>query len=118
MSWRIALASIDNLLVTEHFGRSKWFYIRDLEPDGTSKTVERRLFQPLCAACADHNPAGLNLDALRDCQAVLTVKAGPAVHQQLEAAGISVFEGPAVIDEALKKLAAYYVQIRRKQWGN
>lgn len=113
MSWRIALASIDNVLVTEHFGRSKYFYIRDLEPDGTSKTVERRLFEGLCASCENHNPGEFNLDIFKDCTAVLTVKAGTPVQKRLEEAGISVFEGPAIIDEALKKLAAYYVRTRR-----
>ncbi|MDR2807855.1 MAG: dinitrogenase iron-molybdenum cofactor biosynthesis protein [Spirochaetaceae bacterium] len=114
MSWRIALASIDNVLVTEHFGRSRYFYIRDLEPDGTSETVERRLFQPLCASCEDHKPPEFTLDTFQDCTAVLAVKAGFAVQKRLEEAGIDLFEGPAVIEEALKKLAAYYVRTRRK----
>jgi nitrogen fixation protein NifB len=115
MAWRIALASIDDVLVTEHFGRSKWFYIRDIEPDGTSKSLGRRPVQPLCSGCEDSNPGAFSLEPFQDCAAVLTAKIGPAPQKQLEAAGIAVFEGPVIIDEAVKKLAAYYLRIKRPE---
>ncbi|MDR2402788.1 MAG: dinitrogenase iron-molybdenum cofactor biosynthesis protein [Spirochaetaceae bacterium] len=115
MAWRIALASIDDVLVTEHFGRSKWFYIRDVEADGTSRSLGRRDVQPLCSNCEDSNPGEFSVEPFLDCTAVLTAKIGPGPQKKLEAAGISVFEGPAVIDEAVKKLAAYYVRTRHPQ---
>jgi nitrogen fixation protein NifB len=115
MAWRIALASIDDVLVTEHFGRSKWFYIRDVEPDGTSKSLGRRPVQSLCGNCEQSDPGEFSLEPFLDCVAVLTAKIGPAPQKRLEAAGLTVFEGPAVIDEAVKKLAAYYARIKKPE---
>ena len=47
---------------------------------------------------------------MRDCAAVLTAKIGVPARKRLELAGIAVFEQPARIDEAVKKLAAYYAK--------
>ncbi|MDR2053365.1 MAG: dinitrogenase iron-molybdenum cofactor biosynthesis protein [Treponema sp.] len=115
MAWRIALASIDDVLVTEHFGRSKWFYIRDIEADGTSRSLGRRPVQALCGGCEQFDPGEFSLEPFQDCAAVLTAKIGPGPQKRLEAAGISVFEGPAVIDVAVKKLAAYYARIKKPE---
>jgi nitrogen fixation protein NifB len=113
MAWRIALASIDDVLVTEHFGRSKWFYIRDIEPDGTSRSLGRRFVRPLCGGCEDSDPREFSAEPFLDCAAVLAAKIGPGPRRRLEEAGISVFEGPVVIDEAARKLAAYYLRTKR-----
>ena len=115
MAWRIALASIDDVLVTEHFGRSKWFYIRDIARDGTSISLGRRDVRPLCGGCAEFDPGEFSLEPFLDCTAVLTAKIGGAPQKRLEAAGIAVFEGPAIIDEAVKKLAAYYARIKKPE---
>ncbi|MDR2078600.1 MAG: dinitrogenase iron-molybdenum cofactor biosynthesis protein [Treponema sp.] len=109
MGWRVAAASIDGILVTEHYGRSKWFYIVDIQPDGTFITVERRSVTPLCES-GGHSEAGMasGVQALRDCTAVLVAKIGPSARRQLELAGISVFEQPVIVEEAARKLAVYY----------
>ena len=114
MSWRIAVASIDNVLITEHFGRSKWFYVLDIEPDGTYATVERRLVNPLCDH-GGHSEAGLlgSIEAIWDCIAVLVTVIGPSAKKRLELAEISVFEEPDKVDRAVKKLAAYYTRTGR-----
>lgn len=111
MSWRIAVASIDNVLITEHFGRSKWFYILDIESDGTYATVERRLVNPLCDH-GGHSEEGLqgSIEAIKDCIAVLVAVIGPSAKKRLELAGISVFEEPDKVERAVKKLAAYYTR--------
>jgi predicted Fe-Mo cluster-binding NifX family protein len=109
VAWRVAISSLDGVLINEHFGRAKWFYIVDVEADGTGTVVERRMTAPLCQE-GGHTEAGAasRIDALRDCTAVLTAKIGPGARQRLEAAGLSVFEQPAVMEDAVKKLAAYY----------
>jgi predicted Fe-Mo cluster-binding NifX family protein len=109
MGWRVAAASIDGILVTEHYGRSKWFYIIDIQPDGTFIIVERRPVTPLCEN-GGHSEAGMasGVQTLRDCAAVLVAKIGPSARRQLELAGISVFEQPVIVEEAARKLAAYY----------
>jgi predicted Fe-Mo cluster-binding NifX family protein len=111
MGWRVAAASIDGILVTEHFGRSKGFYIVDIQPDGTFVTVERRTVTPLCLS-EDHSAMASTVQTLRDCTAVLVAKIGPSARKQLELAGISVFEQPVTIEEAAQKLAAYYGRIK------
>ncbi|GHV29951.1 hypothetical protein AGMMS4952_16340 [Spirochaetia bacterium] len=110
MGWRVAAASIDGILVTEHFGRSNGFYIVDIQPDGTFVPVERRTVTPLCESGGHHSESGLAscVEALRDCTAVLAAKIGPGARKQLELAGISVFEQPVILEEAAQKLAAYY----------
>ena len=106
MGWRVAAASIDGILVTEHFGRSKWFYIVDIQPDGTFVLGERRRVTPLCES--GHTAMASTVQTLADCIAVLVAKIGPSARKQLELAGISVFEEPATLEEAAQKLALYY----------
>jgi predicted Fe-Mo cluster-binding NifX family protein len=109
MSWRVAVASVDNVLITEHFGRAKWFYVLDIEPDGSYATVERRVVNPLCDH-GGHSEAGLqgSIDAIKDCVAVLVAVIGPSAKKRLELVGISVFEQPDKVERAVKLLAAYY----------
>jgi predicted Fe-Mo cluster-binding NifX family protein len=116
MGWRVAAASIDGILVTEHYGRSKWFYIVDIQPDGTFINVERRSVTPLCES-GSHSESGMasGIQALKDCTAVLVAVIGPSAKKQLELAGISVFEQPVIIEEAAKKLAAYYGKINQPE---
>jgi predicted Fe-Mo cluster-binding NifX family protein len=116
MSWRVAVASIDNVLITEHFGRAKWFYILDIERDGTYTTLERRLVDPLCNH-GGHSEEGLagSLEAIKDCLAVLVAVIGPSAKKRLELSGISVFEQPDKVEDAVNKLAAYYVRTGRAE---
>ncbi|WP_010262623.1 NifB/NifX family molybdenum-iron cluster-binding protein [Treponema primitia] len=116
MGWRVAAASIDGILVTEHYGRSKWFYIVDVQPDGTFVSVERRSVTPLCES-GSHSESGMafGIQALRDCVAVLVAVIGPSARKQLELAGIAVFEQPVIIEDAAQKLAAYYGRINQPE---
>jgi predicted Fe-Mo cluster-binding NifX family protein len=116
MGWRVAAASIDGILVTEHYGRSKGFYIVDIQPDGTFVTVERRTVTPLCES-GSHSELAMasGIQTLRDCIAVLAAKIGPSARKQLELAGISVFEQPVTLEEAAQKLAEYYGRIKQAE---
>jgi predicted Fe-Mo cluster-binding NifX family protein len=109
MGWRVAAASIEGSMVTEHFGRSKFFYIVDIQPDGTFVTLERRDVTPLCEGGGHSQEAfAATARTLDDCVAVLVAKIGPSARKQLELAGIAVFEQPVTIEDAAKKLGAYY----------
>jgi predicted Fe-Mo cluster-binding NifX family protein len=113
MAWRVAAASIDGILITEHFGRTRWFYVVDIQRDGQVLPVERRDVAPLCHG-GGHSEAGMDeiVAVIRDCVAVLAAKIGPPARKQLEREGIAAFEEPAIAEEAYKKLAAYYVRAR------
>jgi predicted Fe-Mo cluster-binding NifX family protein len=47
MPWRVAVSSLDGILINEHFGRARWFYIIDAEKGGAVVTVEQRMVTPL-----------------------------------------------------------------------
>jgi nitrogen fixation protein NifB len=118
MAWRVAAASIEGTMVTEHFGRSKSFYIIDVQADGSFVVQERRAVDPLCKG-GHHSGTAFDgaLEALRDCAAVLVAKIGPSARKQLELAGIAVFEQPITIEDAAKKLSVYYTRINRPETG-
>jgi nitrogen fixation protein NifB len=103
-------------MVTEHFGRSKWFYIIDIQADGTFVSLERRGVTPLCEG-GGHSAETMAaiVQTLRDCVAVLAAKIGPSARKQLELAGLAVFEQPIHIEEAAKKLGAYYAKINQPE---
>jgi predicted Fe-Mo cluster-binding NifX family protein len=103
-------------MVTEHFGRSKGFYIVDIQADGSFATLERRAVTPLCEG-GGHSESVMasTVRILRDCVAVLAAKIGPSARKQLEMAGIAVFEQPITIEEAAKKLGAYFVRIKQPE---
>jgi nitrogen fixation protein NifB len=97
-------------LINRHFGHAKWFLVYDIEEDGTSTLVERREVTPWCRKDNHDGEEGASgiADAIADCKAVLTAMIGGPARKKLELSGLSVFEEPAEIDGALKKLAAYW----------
>jgi predicted Fe-Mo cluster-binding NifX family protein len=118
MAWRIAITSADDVFINQHFGHARWFIIRDLESDGTSRSLGRRDIQQVCGK-GDHGESAWPdvMEALKDCAAVITAKIGPGPRKRLELAGIPVYEQPALIDDALKMLAVYYTRTGMKVAG-
>jgi predicted Fe-Mo cluster-binding NifX family protein len=121
MPWRVAITSADGVLINQHFGHATWFYIVDIARDGGCTVAERRDTVPWCTAEAarkDAEPGDSGIaDAITDCLAVLTARIGPPARKKLELAGLAVFEEPAPIDEAARKLAAYYAKTGRAENG-
>jgi predicted Fe-Mo cluster-binding NifX family protein len=118
MSWRIAVTSADGVLINQHFGHAQWFFIIDVERDGSSTVAEKRDVTPWCRSDnhGDSEPgAGSIADSIPDCIAVLTAQIGPPARKKLELAGIAVFEEPAKIEDAVRKLAAYYVKTKQAE---
>jgi predicted Fe-Mo cluster-binding NifX family protein len=119
MPWRIAITSADGVLINQHFGHAKRFYIVDIEKDGGFTLAEERETAPWCRGGVrekDAEPGDSGIaDTIKDCAAVLTARIGPPARKKLELAGLAVFEEPAPIDQAVKKLAAYYVKTRREE---
>jgi predicted Fe-Mo cluster-binding NifX family protein len=111
MSWRVAVSSADGVLINQHFGHAEWFFIYDLEPDGSAVMVERRDVTPWCNIdnhADDEAGASGIADEIQDCGTVLTARIGGPAKRKLEFAGLTVFAEPADIGEALGKLAQYY----------
>jgi predicted Fe-Mo cluster-binding NifX family protein len=116
MAWRIAVTSADDVLINQHFGHARWFLIKDVEKDGTYRSFDRREIQQVCGN-GEHGESSWPdvIEALKDCAAVITAKIGPSPRKRLELAGISVFEEPASIDDALKTLALYYAKTNKEE---
>jgi predicted Fe-Mo cluster-binding NifX family protein len=117
MSWKVAVTSADGVLINQHFGHAKWFFIYNLENDGSFALVEKRDATPWCREDNPerdtHGASSEIAAAISDCTAVLTARIGPPARQKLELAGLEVYEQPSAIEDALPKLAAYYSKIKK-----
>ncbi|WP_006788667.1 nitrogenase cofactor biosynthesis protein NifB [Thiorhodospira sibirica] len=88
---RVAVASLGDGRVSEHFGRATSFMIYQATPEGIWP-LETREVLPYCAGSSPDG-AGVSaleriIDTLHDCAAVLCAKVGFEAWQGLEAAGI------------------------------
>ena len=108
--YRIAAASSDGKVINQHFGRADNFLIFEISGSRYS-LIERRDVTPLCDN-GEHTEEGLlsAIGALKDCTAVVVSKIGAPAKRALEINGISVFEQPDYINNALEKLTAYYTK--------
>jgi predicted Fe-Mo cluster-binding NifX family protein len=94
---KIAIATIDDVTVSQHFGRSKSFIVFDIV-DGAALNRETRAnhhsphAQGQCGheAAHDHGSHSHNwiLDLLGDCKVVIAAGMGPGASQALQANGI------------------------------
>ena len=108
---RIAIASTDGKVINEHFGRAKEFLIVDIKSDGSYEFIERRAVAKLCSG-GEHTQQALaaSIDALYDCNAVLVSRIGTMAKRALELNKIPVFEQPDYIEDAIEKIAKYFVR--------
>ena len=110
MKSRIAVASSDGIVVNQHFGRAKVFYI--LEADTADKeqfeVVEVRRVDALCE-CGNLDDAQLkkSIQNVIDCDYLLVSRIGYSAESEVEAAGIKVYELPGIISESVKRLLSY-----------
>jgi len=109
-TYRIAAASTDGKTINEHFGKASSFLIYDIGKEAPV-FIEKRNVTPLnCESEHTEENLASNVEALKDCTAIVTVKIGGPVRRIFEINGISIFEKTDTIDNALSKLAAYYTK--------
>jgi nitrogen fixation protein NifX len=109
-TYRIAAASTDGKTINEHFGKAASFLIYDIGKE-EPVFIEKRSVTPLnCESEHTEENLASNVEALKDCTAIVVVKIGSPVKRIFEINGISVFEKADTIDNALAKLAAYYTK--------
>lgn len=137
MSYKIAVASSDEINVDETFGQAERFIIyeakgknynkleiRDVvdktSQEGDSFEVEKKTGcdkkESSCGTgcgtgggCGGAVPA--KLEYLFDCRAVVCKKIGTQVQKQLEKKAISYFDVTCTVKEALDKITFYYNRI-------
>lgn len=99
---RIAISSIDNEYVDEHFGHALYFQIYDIYPDGYRFVETRNSF----GTCRGNCEGGFEhiYNKLTDCEAVFTLKIGEHAAAYMISKNIRVFEARGKVDELLEQL--------------
>ena len=139
MALKVAIASSDGLNIDLHFGQAKAFLIYELKDSQFELTEKREVpavtsvVEPVentdgdasgyggcggggfgCGSGGGCGGAGGPLspvvEQLLDCRAVVAAQIGQKVRRQFERNAISVFDIELPIEEALQKLAAYYLK--------
>ena len=126
MSIKIAVGSSNGMVIDQHFGRGKKFYVFELIEEGNSKFIESREVQTQvqelvntscgssCHSSGDDEASLINkINLLSDCQAVLVNQIGKGAEKLLIKNGISAFEAKGSIDKAFSRLYIYYKRTRQ-----
>ena len=132
MSIKVAIASSDKTNIDLHFGQATQFEIYELRGDHFEFLETRNA--PKSAQTEDDTPAygggcgsgcggfgggcggggsgqiSPTVQLLLDCRSVVAAQIGQNVRRQFERNAVSVFDIELPIEEALKKLAAYYTK--------
>lgn len=107
-TYKIAVASSDGIVVNQHFGHSDEFYIYKISDDKAEFTGEIRKVEPVCHT-GEHDDDRLmeNLEKLADCKYLLVQKIGTEAAARAENLGISPYEIPDIIENAIEKLIEF-----------
>ena len=105
---RFAVASKSGMLIDEHFGHAKTFYIYEYK-DGKPVYIENRNVDNYCKGpevCDDEvNKIENIISTIKDCQGVLALRIGNAPEKKLESRGIKVFTTYDRIEKAVQEAA-------------
>ena len=105
---KVAIATGNNVGVTDHFGYALRFQIWDLAGP-SPRLIETRHNKPGCGAdrSADRrDPLDVSVDLVADCRAVVVARIGECGLNRLNALGILAFETDDMIDLVVRELAA------------
>ncbi|MDF2877473.1 MAG: nitrogenase cofactor biosynthesis protein NifB [Clostridia bacterium] len=104
--YRFAIFTKTGINIDQHFGHAEAFYIYDYE-DGKIEFAEKRELDKFCTGtedCGTHEEKILHtVEKVKDCQAVLTLRAGALPTSFLQNKGIRVYEMYEEINEGIKK---------------
>lgn len=106
MSYRVAAASTDGVVINQHFGHADRFHIVEIAPEtGTYQFMETREVIP-CCQCGDHELSAFDavLEQLHDVQAILVSKIGDGAADYLEQHGALAYQAPYVLTSVLGKI--------------
>lgn len=110
-NYKIAVATSDGIVVNQHFGHANQFHIYEVQDKTFTKTEIRRT-EPACISKEhDENAVLKNLKLIEDCRFLLVSRIGKYAQQQAEKIGITPFEIPLIVEDALEK-AVSFVEIQ------
>ncbi len=107
-SLKFAVATKTGINIDQHFGHSEEFHIYDYS-GGKIKFLEKRNVNKYCtgsAECDDHDDKIQKIiKTIKDCDAVLAMRAGTEPIKKLEANGIKLFQMYEGINKGIEKAA-------------
>jgi nitrogen fixation protein NifB len=104
---KIALATLDSVTVSQHFGKTPFFLIA--ETDGENYTIiEKRKNNPACD-CGEHNHELMakSIEIISDCDVVIALKIGNFVKVALDRKNIQSLEKGGLISDILDDYIKY-----------
>ena len=104
-SIRIAVASIDGIVINQHFGRARSFYIFQMN-DKKAEFVEKRIGRPFCHG-GEHDDEELQdaIDLLADCKEVYVLEIGAGAESALTERGIQPIKRRGLVEEVVLERA-------------
>lgn len=125
MAYRVAITSSDGNQIDQHFGKSKSFYILQIEETGKWETlalreVEASKVEELAkklgvkCECAGHNDVYLNYvsSLLGDCTYLLTSQIGAKPYNVLQENNINCLEAPSDLGIAIEKVNKFHFKTK------
>lgn len=114
--YRFCVTSRYGRLVDQHFGHAEEFRIYELSRAGGA-LIETRRSEMYCAGMDDEDEKRTRqdavLDILRDCDAVITMRIGPAAQKRLHEAGVHTVEFFDTVEQGLR-----YAEKRLLRYGS
>ena len=106
--YKIAVASSDGIVVNNHFGRAKDFYIYQIDDMEQMHLLEKRSITPVCdGGNHDDDKLRTNMEKLGDCRYLLVSRIGRGAADMAESYGIESYEIPGIIGESVTQLIKY-----------
>ncbi|WP_407436906.1 NifB/NifX family molybdenum-iron cluster-binding protein [Treponema sp.] len=137
MSYKIAVATSNELYVDLHFGAAKFFSIYEVQDNGEFSFLEKRDYdesregesidgKPVktagchgsgsgCEQGGCSGGASAKVELISDVRAVIAEKIGFNVTKQLEKKAISSFDVDCSVQEALEKITKYFYSVDNHQ---
>lgn len=116
MEFKVAVASLDGVLINQHFGKNREFLIYRIQDNGEYELVENRELKAPCELGQHHEDALVQAaKELQDCSFVLVARIGPGAEKILATHGIKAFAIYDRIDRAIDKLIRYLNGVKKKQ---
>ena len=108
---RIAVATKDGVMVSEHFGHAKSFHIYELSADACQFVGQRQVRHYCLGGSSDKTAMAEILETIQDCDAVFVAKVGDGPTEKLAARGITAVSEyaweeiePSLLDYADKQI--------------
>lgn len=109
MNYRIAIASKDGKVVTDHFGHCKRFIIVEVDKS-EYRFIEQREVNPPCNGGV-HTINGIEevLDRLKDCNYILVNQIGGGAEQIIKANQFEVVTYKGYVTDALEQIILHHL---------